>query len=68
LSSILQEFPLKPVDVVSNNHKRNPWRVLPIEKAEQETFDYNDANSDASSNFDNNDNEIQPILKEGQFR
>jgi len=52
LSSILQEFTLKPVDIVSNNHKRNPWRVLPIEKAESEMMDFNDAASDMSSNYD----------------
>lgn len=43
---------MKPVDVVSNNHKRNPWRVLPIEKAESESIDINDAASDMSSNYD----------------
>lgn len=43
---------MKPVDIVSNNHKRNPWRVLPIEKAESEAHDHNDAASDISSNYD----------------
>ena len=40
---------LKPVDVVTKNHKRNPWRVLPIEKAESEAHDGNDLASDISS-------------------
>lgn len=39
LSAILVDFPLRSVDIVSNNHKRNPWRVLPIEKAESEAHD-----------------------------
>lgn len=55
---------MKPVDIVTSNHKRNPWRVLPIEKAESEALDFfdkrhgeskymgNDAASDISSNND----------------
>ena len=39
LSGILKEHSIVPVDVVAKNHKRNPWRVLPIEKAEQESYD-----------------------------
>lgn len=50
---------------MSNNHKRNPWRVLPIEKAESEAHDHNDAASDISSNYDMNDNDVVPLLKEG---
>lgn len=70
LSSLLVDFPsLKPVDLVSKNHKRNPWRVLSIEKAESEvTHDINDNASDMSSNYDMGENEIMPLLKEGQFR
>ena len=68
LSAILVDFPLRPVDIVSNNHKRNPWRVLPIEKAESEAHDQHDAASDGSSNYDPNENEIVPLLKEGYFR
>jgi hypothetical protein len=53
VSSILEEFPsIKPVDVVKGNMKRNPWRVLAIEKAESGISDYNDAASDNSSNYD----------------
>jgi hypothetical protein len=40
---------LKPIDVVTGNLKRNPWRVLPIEKAEAESSDINEANSEAES-------------------
>lgn len=65
LSSVLKEFKLAPVDLVTHNHKRNPWRVLPIEKAESESHDINDAVSDISSNYDQGENEIVPILKEG---
>lgn len=68
ISSILEEFPgLQPVDVVKNNPKRNPWRVLAIDKAESGVSDYNDAGSDNSSNYDNTENEVEPILKEFQF-
>lgn len=52
LSSILVEFNLKPVDVVTKNHKRNPWRVLPIEKAEAESVDANEVGSDDGSQLD----------------
>lgn len=35
ISSILTELPgLVPTDVVTDNPKRNPWRVLAIDKAE----------------------------------
>lgn len=38
ISSILTEFPgLVPTDVVTDNPKRNPWRVLAIDKAESGT-------------------------------
>lgn len=68
ISSILLDFPsLKPEDVVSNNPKRNPWRVLAIDKAESGVTDYNDAGSENSSNYDNTENEVEPILKEFQF-
>jgi|LauGreDrversion4_2_1035121.scaffolds.fasta_scaffold44668_4 hypothetical protein len=68
ISSILKEFSgLRPVDVVSNNPKRNPWRVLAIDKAEAVTGDYNDAGSDNSSNYDNTENEVDPLLREFQF-
>lgn len=68
LSSVLTEFDLKPVDVVSNNHKRNALRVLPIEKAEAETTEANDAASDMSSQYGMDDHETVPLLKEGQFK
>ena len=38
ISSILTELPgLVPTDVVTDNPKRNPWRVLAIDKAESGT-------------------------------
>ena len=68
ISSILEEFPgLRPVDVVKDNVKRNPWRVLAIDKAESGFSDFNDAGSDNSSNFDATENDVEPILKEFQF-
>lgn len=68
LSNILHDFDLKPIDLVSNNHKRNPWRVLPIEKAEAESSEINEVNSEAESQIDIGENEIIPLLKEGQFK
>ena len=65
ISSILkEEFSLRPVDVVTGNIKRNPWRVLAIDKAESGVSDYNDDGSDNSSNYDNAENEVEPLLKE----
>ncbi len=56
ISSILADFNLNPVDLVTGNHKRNPWRVLSIEKAETgNTFDFNDAASDHSDGNHEND-------------
>jgi hypothetical protein len=41
---------------VTGNHKRNPWRVLSIEKAETgNTFDFNDAASEHSDGNREND-------------
>ena len=55
------------MDVVKNNLKRNPWRVLAIDKAEAGLSDYNDAGSDNSSNYDATENDVEPLLKEFQF-
>lgn len=63
ISSIISEFKLVPIDVTRNNFKRNPWRVLAIDKAE--TGNYSDSNevlSDTSSH--NGDREVEPLLKE----
>jgi hypothetical protein len=38
---------------------------LPIDKAESEAIDVNDAASDISSNYDQGENEVIPLLKEG---
>lgn len=43
MSSILKTFDLKPVDLVTDNHKRNPWRVLPLDRAEADYTDINEA-------------------------
>ena len=59
---------MKPVDLVSGNLKRNPWRSLAIEKAELDMSEANDAASDVSSQYDIGENELVPLLKEGQFR
>lgn len=48
ISSILTDFNLVPIDVVSGNMKRNPLRVLAIDKAEAPSRDYNDAAGDDS--------------------
>jgi WD40 repeat protein len=64
ISSILNEFNLQPVDVVTGNFKRNPWRVLAIDKAESGISHYNDAASDNSSNYGDGDNDVEPLLKE----
>lgn len=67
ISSILNEFNLQPVDVVSGNMKRNPWRVLAIDKAESGVSNYSDAASDNSSNYGDGENDVDPLLKEFQF-
>jgi hypothetical protein len=59
----LADFNLNPVDVVTGNHKRNPWRIFSIEKAETgNAFDFNDAASDHSDGM--RENEVDPLLKE----
>ena len=64
----MHEFPsLRPEDVVKDNLKRNPWRVLAIDKAESGIYDYNEAGSDNSSTYDNMDADVEPIMKEFQF-
>jgi hypothetical protein len=65
ISSIITEFDLSPVDLVTGNIKRNPWRVLQIDKAEIGLPDHHDFHSEHSS--DNGDYEVEPILKEFQF-
>lgn len=65
LSSILKEYQIKPVDIVFKNHKRNPWRVLPIEKAEQESYDTNEGGGDNDSQGDIPEYDFSPLLKEG---
>ncbi len=50
---------------MTGNLKRNPWRVLSIEKAETGNYDFNDAASDNSDV--NRENEVEPLLKEFQF-
>jgi hypothetical protein len=64
LSSILKEINLTPIDITANNHKRNPWRVLPIDRADSEMTEFNDAASEGSQR-DKLESEIAPILKEG---
>ncbi len=54
------------VDVIKNNLKRNPWRVLAIDKAEAGI--YTGDHEVVSDNSDQNeDREIEPLLKEFQF-
>jgi hypothetical protein len=62
ISSIITEFDLAPIDLVTGNFKRNPWRVLAIDRAEVATAVSRDNNSDHSS--DNEDPEVEPLLKE----
>jgi len=63
ISNIVSEFNLNPVDLLTGNLKRNPWRVLSIEKAETgNNYDFNDATSDNSDV--NRENEVEPLLKE----
>lgn len=65
ISSIIYEFDLKAVDVVTGNIKRNPWRVLAIDKAEAGIAGNRDTASEHSS--DNEEPDVDPILKEFQF-
>ena len=65
ISSILLEFDLQPVDFVTGNIKRNPWRVLAIDKAEIGLAVNRDNISEHSS--DNEEAEVEPLLKEFQF-
>ena len=65
ISSIVSEFDLKEVDVVTGNFKRNPWRVLAIDKAEVGLSAIADKNSDHSSDIE--EPEVEPLLKEFQF-
>jgi hypothetical protein len=62
ITSIIIDLNLKAIDTVTHNTKRNPWRVLAIDKAESGSTDYNDAFSDNSSH--NGDFEVEPLLKE----
>ena len=64
LSSIITEMELKPVDVVTNNHKRNPHRVLPIESAEVSQMDEHFGGGSS----DGEDIDVTPLMKEGSFR
>jgi len=50
------------VDSVTGNQKRNPWRVLAIDKAETGSHDFDDAISDNSDG--NRESEVEPLLKE----
>ena len=38
ITSIISDFSLVPIDITKNNQKRNPWRVLAIDKAESGTY------------------------------
>lgn len=67
ISSILTDFNLVPIDVVTGNHKRNPWRVLAIDRAEAPSRDQNDAASDNSDENDSGFTKVDPLLKEFQF-
>jgi hypothetical protein len=61
--SIISEFKLVPIDITKNNQKRNPWRVLAIDKAEAGNYsDSNEILSDTSSH--NGDRDVDPLLKE----
>lgn len=63
ITSIVSEFKLIPIDITLNNQKRNPWRVLAIDKAEAGNYsENNDFLSDTSSQ--NGDREVEPLLKE----
>ena len=48
--------------MVTGNFKRNPWRVLSIDRAEIAAAVNKDNASDHSS--DNEDPEVEPLLKE----
>ncbi len=65
ISSIIFDFKLDPIDVVKDNPKRNPWRVLTIDKAETGSKNIYYGGDDNGS--DNGDTEVEPILKEFQF-
>jgi hypothetical protein len=65
ISSILFEFDLSPVDVVTGNFKRNPWRVLSIDRAEIATAVHKD--NEINDTSDNEDPDVEPLLKEFQF-
>jgi hypothetical protein len=62
ISSIIFDFKLDPIDVVKDNPKRNPWRVLTIDKAETGSKNIYSGGDDNGS--DNGDTEVEPILKE----
>ncbi len=54
---------------MAGNHKRNPWRVLPIEKAEAENIGADEIGSEISSQVDAmGETEVEPLLGEGVFR
>jgi hypothetical protein len=62
ISSIVSEFNLDPVDVIKDNAKRNPWRVLSIDKAEMGSKAlYNYRDDDQS---EGEGEEVEPLLKE----
>ena len=70
ISSILKEYPgIVPTDLVTNNPKRNPWRVLAIDKAEASKLDdsdYHQGYEKAGSGDDEvseiYDKDVEPIL------
>lgn len=65
ISTIITEFNLIPIDVVTGNYKRNPWKVLAIDRAEIVHADNHENASDHSSDIGEAD--VEPILKEFQF-
>ncbi len=67
ISSILLEFSLCPVDVVKDDIKRNPWRVLAVDKAEVGLADSRDNGNDSGSENGDFINDVDPLLKEFQF-
>jgi len=67
MNSLLSNFDLKPVDLVTNNHKRNPHRILRIEKAEGQVTGV-ETHSDSASNVDALDKEIIGLLDENHLK
>ena len=72
LSQIIPTMDVKPVDIVQNNLKRNPWRIFSIDKGDGGVgggkFNESEHASETASSIEVESGEATPLLEEGYFK